>query len=148
MPIPNFDTNGLLPNGVYDCSLEDISTHFTWNQHRVALYGNFLTFLQKELRPHFPDPVFFDGSFVTDKEVPEDTDVVLDLRNAPDARKWQGLVFMQQHQQRLKADYSVHFWINLPGNNDFSSFFQYIGAKTARLKGLQPKHQKGILRVL
>ena len=105
MPIPNLDSYGLLPNGIYDCSLEEISTHFTWNQHRTTLYGNFLTFLQNELRPYFPDPVFFDGSFVTDKETPEDTDVVLDLRNAPDARKWQGLMFMQQHQQRFKNDY-------------------------------------------
>ncbi len=55
---------------------------------------------------------------------------------------------MQNHQNRLMSQYSVHFWINLPGRNDFSEFFQYIGLKNAHLKGLNPNDHKGILRLL
>lgn len=147
MPIPNLDMHGLLPHGVHRCSLGEIGARFTWNQHRALLFSRFINFLSNELRPKFPDPFFFDGSFVTDKETPEDTDVVLDLCNAPDARKWQGFEYMRNHQSRIMTDYSVHFWVNLPGNNDFSSFFQYVGVKTAYMKGLQPSHKKGILRI-
>ncbi len=147
MPIPALEPNGLLPTGIHACSLDDIDARFTWNEHRISLFTNFMLFLESELRPHFPYPIFFDGSFVTDKELPDDTDVVLDLSNAPDDRKWGALVFMQQHQQRLMSQYRVHFWINLPGNSDFSAFFQYVGIKTARSKGLNPKHLKGILKV-
>ena len=42
---------------------------------------------------------------------------------------------------------SVDFWINLPDENDFSDFFQYLGVKTARYKGLDSAYRKGILRL-
>jgi hypothetical protein len=147
VPIPDLLRTGLLPEGVHECSLEEIRLRFTWNDHRISLYARFLDFFRAELRPAFLDPVFLDGSFVTDKELPDDTDVVLDLTAATDARKLQGLRFLQHHQIRVKAQYAVHFWINLPGMNDFSEFFQYVGVKTARMKGIDPRHLKGILRI-
>ena len=131
--------------------LADIQTLDDWNarraQYRQQLFDNFLIFVGAELRPRFPDPLYVDGSFITDKVTPDDTDVVLDLTHAPDARKWQGLQFMNDHQARIKILYGVHFWVNLPGQNDFSAFFQYIGVKTARAKGLDPRQTKGILRI-
>ena len=97
----------------------------------------------------FDEPIYVNGSFVTDKEHPNDIDIVLDLRNTSDERKWQGLEFMMNHRSRLLREYQIHFWINLPpSGKDFSAFFQYIGVKTARFKGLNPKHLKGILRVV
>ena len=42
---------------------------------------------------------------------------------------------------------ALTFWVNLPGANDFSDFFQYLGVKTARYKGLDAMHRKGILRI-
>ena len=96
----------------------------------------------------FPEPIYCNGSFVTDKDIPQDVDVVLDLREAPNGRKWQGLEFMWREQNRIRSQYQVDFWVNLPGVNDFSLFFQYVGIKTAKFKGLHPNHHKGILRVL
>jgi len=147
MPIPTLEPNGLLPTGIHDCSLADISEQFTWNEHRSVLFQRFLSFVKTELKPEFPYPIYFDGSFVTDKELPDDTDVVLDLSDATDEHKWQALKFMQTHQDRIKDDYRVHFWINFPGSNDFAAFFQYVGVKTASVKGLKPLHLKGILKV-
>lgn len=147
MPIPQFDENGLLPNGVHDCTVNDIQVALTWNQHRLSLFQQFSDFLENELRPLFDSPVYFDGSFVTNKDEPDDTDIVLDLSNVSDAEKWIGIQFMMSNQSRLKDEYRVHFWVNLPGGNDFAAFFQYVGVKTAKLKGLDPFHQKGILRL-
>lgn len=147
MPIPTLEPNGLLPTGVHECSLDDISAQFTWNDHRSGLFRRFLNFLNAELRPQFPCPIFLDGSFVTDKELPDDTDVVLDLSAASDDLKWHALTYMQTHQERIMEMYRVHFWINFPGANDFAAFFQYVGVKTASAKGLSPLHLKGILKV-
>lgn len=147
MPIPTLEPNGLLPTGVHECSLADISAQFTWNDHRSGLFNRFRSFLDAELKPQFPYPIFFDGSFVTDKELPDDTDVVLDLSFATDEHKWHALMFMRTHQQRIMDVYRVHFWINFPGDNDFAAFFQYVGVKTASAKGLNPLHLKGILKV-
>ena len=97
----------------------------------------------------FDEPIYINGSFVTDKEYPDDIDVVLDLRDTSDGRKWKGLEFMINHKSRLLHEYRVDFWVNLPPiENDFAAFFQYVGVKTARFKGLNPKHLKGILRVV
>jgi hypothetical protein len=104
-------------------------------------------FLDAELKPQFPYPIYFDGSFVTDKELPDDTDVVLDLLQATDEHKWLALMFMQTNQPRIMEVYRVHFWINFPCANDFAAYFQYVGVKTASAKGLNPLHLKGILKV-
>ena len=106
--------------------------------------------LDQEVRPQFVQPIFVNGSFVTDKDEPEDIDIVLDLRGAADDQKWRGLMFMNQNQQQFLHKYNVHFWINFdtPQSSDFSEFFQYIGIKTAKMKNLNPKHLKGILRIV
>ena len=148
MPIPALNSHGLLPSGVHNCTLSEIVSCFGWNEHRKRLLGDFSKFLKNEIQTMFSEPLFFDGSFVTDKELPDDIDVVLDLCHAPDAMKWKGLDFMIKHQSRLKNLYNVDFWVNLPGNNDFSVFFQYVGVKTAKMKGLHPNLLKGILRLL
>lgn len=147
MPIPDFDSTGLLPAGIHDCTLQEMQLRFAWNTHRTGLYGKLQTFMTSELRQRFPDPVYCNGSFVTDKDLPEDTDIVLDLRLAPVARQLAGVLFMANEQPRLMAQYAVHFWIDLPGANCFSLYFQYTGIKTAQIKGLDPHHLKGILRL-
>jgi len=148
LPIPKLNKNGLLPTGIHDCSIAEIEEVFCWNSHRLDLLGKFRSCFAREIRSQFLEPVYFDGSFVTDKDTPDDIDLVLELTRAPDAQKWQGLKFLRDHQKRLMADYRVHFWVNLPGADDFSHFFQYVGIKTASFKGLNPKHLKGILRLI
>jgi hypothetical protein len=148
MPIPNFDLHGLLPQGIHDCTVSEIEERLTWNLLRTQLLSKFKDFLSNEIQPRFTDPVFFDGSYVTNKEYPQDIDVVLDLRQSSRAQQLDGLIYMQESQAYLMDQYSVHFWINLAGSNDFSAFFQYVGVKTAKLKGLGPSHLKGILRLI
>lgn len=150
MPIPELNHNGLLPRGVHDCTLEEIAGSFAENPHRVRLFRNLVACLEQEIRPAFVHPIFVDGSFVTDKVEPEDVDIVLDLKRASDDQKWQGLMFMSVQQHRFLNEYNVHFWVNFdtPDSSDFTVYFQYIGNKTARTKGLDPRHLKGILRIV
>lgn len=74
-------------------------------------------------------------------------DVVLDMRHAVDDRQFLAFKIMAAERDRFRRVYSVDFWINLPGENDFSDFFQYLGVKTARYKGLDSAYRKGILRL-
>lgn len=149
MPIPELNQNGLLPTGVHDCTLAEIAGFFGANAHRKRLCQNLVACLEQDIRPLFSHPILVDGSFVTDKDEPEDIDIVLDLKEASDEQKWQGLTFMNKKQRQFLHEYNIHFWINfhVPGFPDFSTFFQYIGTKTARIKSLDPKHMKGILRI-
>lgn len=151
MPIPALNEHGLLPAGVHDCTVEEVQASFGWNEHRRQLTEGFTQFLRDEIHDEFGSPVYADGSFVTDKERPNDIDVVLDLHHGSDAENWRGLMFMQKHQARIREQYGVDFWINFPRPspqaNDFVAFFQYAGHKTAKFKGLDSRHPKGILRV-
>ena len=147
MAIPDLDEHGLLPAGAHDCSIDEIAETFGWNPHRRDLVRRLSDFLAREIRHRFSEPVYVDGSFVTDKQTPDDVDVVLDMRRATDDRQLSAVKFMATERDRLQDDYSIDFWINLPGANDFSDFFQYLGVKTARYKGLDSAHRKGILRL-
>ena len=128
--------------------MTEIEKRFGWNRHRKRLVRLLGDFLLVELRPRFAQAFYVDGSFVTDKEEPNDVDVVLDMRTARDDQKWQALMLMRDQQEQFEKQYGVHFWVNLPGMNDFLDFFGYVGNKTARFKGLDPSHLKGILRVV
>lgn len=147
MGIPAFSAAGLLPSGVHACTLPEIEAAFTWNSHRQKLFDSFSLCLRDEIRSRFSQPVYFDGSFVTDKELPDDIDVVLEMTYATLPEQFDSLLFMNGHQQRLMDHYRVHFWVNFPGANDFAQFFQYVGVKTAKFKGLLPNDLKGILRI-
>lgn len=152
MSIPTLNDHGLLPAGIHDCSVEDMQASFGWNEHRRKLICGFSQFLSNEISGVFDYPVYADGSFVTDEKCPNDIDVVLELRGASDAESWRGLMFMQEHQERIRGEYRVDFWVNFRSANrranDFVAFFQYLGHKTAKFKGLESTHAKGILRVI
>lgn len=139
MPIPAFDEHGLLPAGVHECSAQEIADRFGWNPHRQELLRRLSDCLVREIRSRFNEPVYVDGSFVTDKEVPEDVDVVLDMTRATREGRLSALNFMVAEQGRLRQDYSIHFLINLPGGNDFSDFFQYLGVKPLGTRVLIPR---------
>lgn len=122
---------------------------YRFNQrHRKRLVRLLGDLLLGEIRPRFAQAFYVDGSFVTDKEEPNDVDVVLDMRPARDDEKWQALALMRDQQEQFEKQYGVHFWVNLPGGNNFLDFFSYVGNKTARFKGLDPNQLKGILRVV
>ena len=147
--IPKFDDYGRLPEGIHDCTLQEIKTRFGWNDHRQKLVKGLIDCVQNEIRPKFQESVIVDGSFVTNKPEPEDVDIVLNLQTAPDNVKWQGFQFFRENRERINQQYGLDFWVNIPGlTEDFPEFFQYLGNKNAKLKGLSPKSLKGILRVM
>lgn len=148
--IPSFDQNGLLPVGEYQCSLTEIEKRLCWNEHRLALHLKFCEFLSKEWFPIGSNGlVFVDGSFVRNKDLPEDIDVVVDVTNETDSSKVGSAILLWiLHQRRLKDQYKVDFWVKHPSlPNDLVKFFQYAGTKACAELSLDAGHRKGILRI-
>ena len=112
---------------------------FGWNSHRLELFADFKLCLIQEIRPIFFEPIYFDGSYVTDKAIPDDIDMFLEFEKSSEKRKLEGLLFMSQHQERLLTDYRVHFLINFPGARDFRRFFQYVGPEDSEHERARPK---------
>ena len=147
MALPSLNGHGLLPPGIHSGTEADLRDRFCWNAHRQQLFIQLVAFIAF-IRGEFPDErIYIDGSFVTDKDFPDDVDVVLDGTASPRPQLWKAVGMMQLSQVAIKAKFGVDFWVNIPGGNSFTTFFQYVGTKTAAMKRLQPNHSKGIVLI-
>lgn len=142
------DDNGLLPPGVWNCSLAEVSERFATTPHRQGLWDGLLKFLEDEVRPLGSLPVWIDGSFTRAKPFPEDIDVVLDFSAADLTKAAYHIVSFRARHDELKERYHVDVWTRHPAiENDLVAFFQYAGEKCAAELRVDRKHPKGILRV-
>lgn len=149
MPVPDFTECGLLPPGIHDCSLVEVSVALCSNQRRLEIWEGLLGF--KNWANALPSPKAFliDGSYVTDKPIPGDVDLVVDVTDCNDADREQWFNAWEAHHEYVKNTFHVDFYPFVVGlGNDFSAFFQYIRIDEALRRGISPALRKGILRVV
>lgn len=151
--IPPLDARGLLPPGVHDADLEGVPPLFCTNAHRHRLWDDAvegLDLLCDVVRVH-PDhcpALVLGGSFFSDKATPGDIEATFAFApGTPPDRCWFWAMQHAQLHAMLKAQHRLDFYPSLPGQNDFTAFFQYVGPKTAQAKGLDQKALRGALRV-
>jgi len=150
VPIPILDNRGLLPVGVHACKFSDIEQAFLNSQYRVELYENVKSFIDGPLR-NVADglQLFLGGSFFSDKLHPADIEATVYLPCYPVDRFQNVMGLFAQHDY-YKQQNLVDFYpsIQMPGQNDFVQFFQYVGPTTASVKGLDEKAGRGVLEVI
>lgn len=148
MPIPPLTEHGLLPPGIHLATMQEIVERYCHNDHRRALWADLLVFLVRLRDDDLGDyPLCLGGSFTSDKPMPPDTDLAIDLQAATRFHQFVGCMLFTEHHHDIKASHRVDFYPNLPGNSDFTAYFQYIGEKTALAKGLQATDLRGVLRI-
>jgi hypothetical protein len=149
MPIPPLNIFGVLPTGRHDCTLQEIAVLYCSNPGRDILWQGFLAFLAWMQAQPPPKEILVDGSFTSDKESPDDIDVVFDLSGcSTDARNHWITIFMTQ-EAWLKAQFRVDFWVYFPGApNDLRAFFEYVRPEEAIRRGMPPGELKGLLRIV
>jgi hypothetical protein len=84
LPLPAFDADGMLPPGDYELTLDELrasslvtgagGTSPTWDQQWRSLLVENLAVLVGQLRQVGVSEIFADGSFVEDKDHPNDID--------------------------------------------------------------------------
>jgi len=134
--IPEFDSRGLLPKGIHRSDWREIVKRFGGNRQRRQLLRGLREALEL-LREAGCPRVYLDGSFVTNKESPDDVDVCWDIDGvdpmlldsvffdfadgrAAQKERFGGEFFPAQAPQRLKT---------------FLDFFQ-IDKESGRPKGI------------
>lgn len=153
MPIPPLDSRGLLPPGKHTTNLNDFRSAFAHNPRRDALYCKFEAFVKQEMLPIATGyPLVIGGSYLTDKPYPGDVEATLIIEPIQ-LGKNQKLILMLSNINELhstfKKEYEVDFYPSIVGaGNRFDAFFQYVGPKTASMKGLDPKDTRGVLEVI
>ena len=148
MAIPELTAYGLLPHGVHPCTLQEAEAFLCSNDHRQAIWAGFEQFL--EWTSHLPRPVslLIDGSFVSNKALPNDIDLVVDITGCMPAAQAQWVEAWNGGFAHAKAAYNVDFYPFVVGaGNDFSAFFQYVRIEDALRRGISPATRKGLLKV-
>lgn len=80
MPIPTLNADGLLPEGVHDCTLNEIRDRFGGFQRtdaRPRLFERLEKFIKESKASGMVTAIVVDGSFVTAKDAPSDIDLIL-----------------------------------------------------------------------
>lgn len=148
MPIPQFSPIGLLPEGIHDCSLEDIANSLCGNGRREEIFNDLVAFLAWTSAQPGPVGVYVDGSFVTNKTLPGDIDVVIDITNCDEAGQGWWLRQFHLNHDAIKAQFSVDFYPQiLNQGHQLTGFFQYVRVEEALSRGASPDTRKGILRL-
>jgi predicted nucleotidyltransferase len=82
MPIPELNETGLLPEGIHDCTLDEIGARFGRFQvtdRRIQLFEKLRALVEEEKQAGLAIEMIVDGSFVTGKPDPGDIDLVIVL---------------------------------------------------------------------
>lgn len=96
-----------------------------------------------------PNAILIDGSYVTDKPLPSDVDVVVDISSCSVADQQIWVDGWAERRERMKDVHKVDFYPFAAGHgNDFSEFFQYVRIDDALRRGVSPQVRKGILKVI
>src|SRR6476660_8069089 len=83
MPIPALTADGLLPESIHDCTLDELRERFGQFQRtdaRCRLFDRLEAFTREAKATGFVRAVIIDGSFVTSIDIPNDVDNILVLR--------------------------------------------------------------------
>lgn len=147
--IPELDQHGLLPPGVWHCTLTEAQSRFATTAHRRDLWRGLGQFIATHV-PQVPGVValYIDGSYTTSKPAPADIDVIADLADLQGADPLAAILHAKLRRAEFRQIYGVDFWVRHPELPlDLAKTFQQVGDKQASRLGLHPTHPKGILRV-
>lgn len=147
MPIPALTADGLLPDGVHDCTLDEIRDQFGSFQRtdqRCRLFERLESFVRAAKASGIVVAVLVDGSFVTDKDVPSDVDVIVVLRGDHDygavLRPMEYNVVCRGQIRRL---FRIDALIASEGSGDLDDYMKWFEQVRNR-----PGVRKGMLRFM
>jgi len=143
MAIPSFNEHGLLPTGIYDCTLEELKERFGRFQRsdrRQRLYRKLADYVEALKSAKIAQELIIDGSFVTSKAEPNDIDVILVLRSdfpvTETIRPFEyNLMSARMARQKFGMDLIVTFK-DTYHYQEVVTFFQQVRESPGNLKGL------------
>ena len=153
--LPSLDAHGLLPPGVYDCSLEDVERlfgQFQRSDRRLRLFAHLRDYIDQLQKAGIKAQVIIDGSFVMGcVDEPDDIDLVLVL-----PADWDFSVDLPPYRYNLIAKHRVgrRYGFDLivvaadsSAETQWTDFFQGIGPKWRHLPR-SADDRKGVLRII
>jgi hypothetical protein len=144
MPIPPFTKHGLLPQGIHDCTWNELAERFGSFQssdRRPQLCRKLEKFIGELRRVRLGRELIIDGSFVTDKLAPNDIDLILLLSiDHDDAADLRPDEYNLLSKTRVRSRFGFDIFVVGEGSRDYVrtvDFFSQV--RDAKLR-------KGLLR--
>lgn len=145
MPIPSLTSDGTLPPGVHDCSLEEIKSAFGWygsSGKRHRLYQRFVEFVGRARASQLVVSIVVDGSFVTSSSDPGDIDLLLAIRERQESGLLRPLDYNVISKRRVRKDFEFDILVAVTGTDEYQGHLEFF----SQVKG-RPGAVKGLLRV-
>lgn len=146
MSIPPLNDRGLLPEGIHDCSLEELRTpfgSFQGNDRRPRLWAALSAFVTELKAAGVGAVLLIDGSFVTAKSTPEDVALILLLPASHDLyRELAPAEYNVLSARRVRQRHRLDLLVAREGSDEhrrYMKLFQQVR--------LEPEQTKGILRL-
>ena len=144
--IPPFNAQGLLPDGIHDCTIDEAAERFGGLQssdRRPRLWARFTEFIGEVKGCGLLEAAIVDGSFVTAKPDPNDIDPVLVVEARYDFSK--DLPPVQYNllaQQRVRRRFGFDIVVVKNGSENLEQAVAFFHQVKQR-----PGVKKGILRI-
>ena len=143
MAIPDLDDDGFLPEGVHECSVDELQQRFGGTHHgdrRSALFAKLVDYIQELRSTRMATRLIVDGSFVTNKTEPNDVDLVLILPTNHDfTAVLHPFEYNVLSRRRVFKRYAFDVLVareNSPELLEYVEFFQQIRGRADRRKGI------------
>src|SRR5262245_59948022 len=145
MAIPAFTEDGLLPDGIHDCTLQEVEGRFGRFQEsdrRPRLWTKFKQFVSEVQITGLRIVVLIDGSFVTAKANPNDIDLILVLPATHDlGRDLSVAEYDVLSAPRVKQRHGMDLLVARAGSDQYDRYVRFF-----RQVRFEPDRNKGILR--
>jgi len=151
--MPAIIDGGVLPEGIHECSLDDVRAMFAEAGGRARLLDRFHHFLQRlgEFVPDTPVTLYLDGSFITTWEGCRDIDIIIEAREFEGEKAGFLRTLVSDRVKREFAEvYSVALHVVVPGlrGRDYRQWFQNVKGEEAWRFGNEIEAlRKGIVRL-
>lgn len=151
MPIPLLNSNGLLPDGTHECTVEEMTRTFgLQNPRREDMCGRLIEYFSDARRSRCPAVPYIGGSFVSAKDAPGDVDVALDCSFIDNWHK-NPIIARLANQEAALSCFGIHIFV-VPQlinskSKDVRETFRRVGPIEAISLGIPPGTRKGLLRI-
>ena len=123
--IPEFSQNGELPPGVYGIDIEEIERVLGFNKHRKGLIDGLRKAIEN-LRRAGVKRIWINGSFVTEKDFPNDIDGCWDPFNVAAEKLDPVLLDWEGDRGSMKEKYGVEFFPNIVEGESGQYFYKFF----------------------
>jgi hypothetical protein len=144
--IPAFNDYGCLPEGIYDCTIDEAADRFGTFQRtgrRPQLWNKFIQFMREVKACGLVNAVLVDGSFATAKTEPNDIDLVLILSPQHDfSMEFQPNAYNVLSKRRVHRRFGFDLLVARADSEEYRRYVEFF-----QQVRLEPERKKGILRI-